>query len=168
MRKLHYLLITGFLLVSLSLSAQDVNSAIGVRFGSPLSVSYKQFISDSDAIEVYAGYRSWSSYSFFNVAAAYQRYSNLNLAGELAPLNWYYGGGAAVNFWSYDFGPFFNDEDYSSVSIGLQGYLGLQYAFSGAPIEVTVDWVPTIFIGNSFVTGFGAGYGSLGVRYVLR
>lgn len=40
-----------------SLSAQEYRTAIGARLGYPLSASFKQFISDPGAIEIFAGFR---------------------------------------------------------------------------------------------------------------
>ena len=64
----------------------------------------------------------------------------------------------------YDDSGFF--EPGSSTSFGIQGYLGLDYTFEDLPLNLTVDWIPTIFL-NGFNNGFGGSYGSLGIRYVL-
>ncbi|MEM8526754.1 MAG: hypothetical protein AAGG68_19090 [Bacteroidota bacterium] len=146
--------------LSTSVSAQKYKSAIGARLGYPLSVSYKTFISDSDALEVYAGFRGFSTSRWVSVSGAYQRHGELD--DVLEGLSWYFGGGASVYFWSYDFGG-----DFANTSFGIQGYLGVDYKFSETPLNLTLDWIPSIFIGNGFTRGFGGGYGSLGVRYVL-
>jgi len=165
MKKLLALLFAGFMLSSMSLSAQSFESAVGARFGDPLSASYKLFLNASDAVEVYAGIRNWPGVNSVSIAGAYQRHNSFNLDAELAPLQWYYGAGASVAFYSYD-----NDlrDDNGGIGLGISGYLGLQYASDGAPIEITVDWVPTLGIGSNGGRGFGAAYGSLGVRYILR
>ncbi|MGB3798306.1 MAG: hypothetical protein WA952_00755 [Lewinella sp.] len=152
-----------FLLVlclSPAVQAQDFGSAIGLRFGYPLSVSYKNFLSRTDAIEVYAGFRSYENYGWFSVNAAYQRHNDI---AEVYGLQWYYGGGAGLQFWNYDL------LDESSVTLGLSGYLGLQYTFVDAPVTLSLDWVPTVFVGRKYggVNTFGAGYGALAARYVL-
>ncbi len=81
-------------------------------------------------------------------------------------LYWYYGAGAAAYFWNFD-NSFITGEDQSNLSIGLQGYLGLDYQFAGAPVNISVDWVPTFFL-SGYANGFGAGYGAFSVRYVLN
>ena len=159
--------IASLFVATASLQAQEFKTSVGARLGVPISASVKHFLNESDAVEAYVGFRGNSLYNWFNVNAAYQRHSSLNLDAELSNLNWYYGAGAGVYVFSYDFGPAFNEDDFSSLSFGISGYLGLQYAFDGVPIELTADWVPTIFIGSGFVSGFGAGYGNLGVRYIL-
>lgn len=80
-------------------------------------------------------------------------------------LKWYVGGGASVFFWSYD-DAFIRG--YSSTTLGVMGVAGLDYKFSEAPVNLSVDWVPTFFIGDGYVSGFGGGYGALSVRYTLK
>ena len=43
---------------------------------------------------------------------------------------------------------------------------GLQYTFDDVPVNVSLDWVPTVFL-TGYISGAGLGYGSLAVRYVL-
>lgn len=146
--------------------AQNFGSALGLRLGYPLSISYKTFINESGAIEVMAGTRGSGSgafgYRWYQVAAAYQVHKPLAV-GDVDGLSWYFGGGASVYFWNFNDG--FAGEN-SNSSFGLQGYLGLSYNFENAPINITADWVPTYFL-NGFGSGFGADYGSLGIRYIL-
>ena len=142
-------------------TAQDYRSAVGLRFGYPLSVSYKTFLTETNAVEAYVGFRGYGSASWFSINAAYQIHNDIE---SVEGLQWYYGGGAGAQFWSYDF------DDASSTTFSLAGYLGLQYTFVDAPVSLTVDWVPTIFLGNSLYNSFntfGGAYGALGARYTL-
>lgn len=153
------------------LSAQY--SAVGARLGSPLSVSYKFFPSERAAVEVFAGFRSNKArfgnrsarYGSFSIGALYQVHNDLRLEG-IEGLRWYYGGGVSAFFWSYG-NDFIDARDYATTSIGLLGNLGLDYVFPNAPINLSIDWVPTILLGRGYSSGFGAGYGALSVRYVL-
>lgn len=145
-------------------NAQNYTSAIGLRLGYPLSVSYKHFLSENGAIEVFGGFRSYSGYGWFNVGGLYQYHKPIP---DVDGLNWYFGGGASVFFWNYDNDFVFGDEDDSSLSVGLLGNVGLEYTFKEAPINVSVDWVPIFFV-NGYGSGFGGGYGALAVRYVLK
>lgn len=152
------LIITAF---SLTAKAQDFKSAIGLRLGSPVSVSYKTFLNETAAAEAFVGFRNFGGVgSWINVGAAYQIHKDI---GEVENLQWYYGGGASVFLWSFD-SAFIDD---SSVSFGLQGYLGLSYTLENTPLNFSVDWVPTFFLGG-YGSGFGGGYGALSVRYVLN
>lgn len=142
---------------------QDYNSAIGLRLGYPTSLSYKKFISDGAAVEGILGFRSNSiGWRWIAIGAAYQVHNPIS---AVSGLQWYYGGGASAYIWSFDDSPVYEGE--SSFSFGLQGYLGLDYKFAGAPINLSLDWVPTFFIGG-YGSGFGADYGSLSVRYTLN
>ena len=141
---------------------RNYKSAIGLRFGSPVSVSYKTFISEPGAIEIFGGFRGYSGYSWFAVGGLYQHHMDFpNVEG----LNWYFGGGASVFFWNFDNN--FNNDDASNTSFGILGCLGLDYKFANAPVNLSLDWVPTVFV-NGFDSGFGAGYGALSARYVLN
>ena len=139
--------------------AQDYNSAVGLRFGYPLSVTYKTFLNESSAVEVYAGFRSWFGYNEFRINAAYLIHNEIE---NVDRLKWYYGGGAGVTFFSYE--SFYLDND-GNIGLALTGYVGLEYTLDGAPISFSLDWAPTLYIGG--VGGFGAGYGALSARYVL-
>ncbi len=150
--------------------AQSFNNAIGLRLGYPVSVTYKHFLSEPSAVEVFAGTRSYGyGYSVFNnasryrywvVGGAYQYHKPIPITDGL---EYYFGGGASVYFWNY--GEYFSQQ-YASTTFGIQGYIGLNYTFDNIPLNVFVDWVPTIFI-NSYVSGFGGGHGAVGARYVI-
>ena len=143
-----------------SANGQSYNSAIGLRFGYPTSVTYKKFLSEKNAVEAYVGYRGYAGYSYISVNLAYQIHNPINSARNLS---WYYGAGAGVAFYSYDSG--FNGN--GSIGIPISGYLGLDYKFEEIPLNLSVDWVPTIFVGGGFLSGFGGSYGALSARYVL-
>ena len=151
-------------------SAQGYQRAIGLRLGYPLAVSYKQYYSGSTAFEIYGGGSTYKDYSRFSITAALQKSYPLGLSNELSPLRWYWGGGASVQFWNYrdDFYRGKNRRgDYAATSAGINGYLGLEYAFREVPIMLTLDWVPVVFLGNGYRRGFRGESGGLGVRYIL-
>ncbi|HFA50710.1 MAG TPA: hypothetical protein ENJ95_17010 [Bacteroidetes bacterium] len=140
--------------------AQNYQSAVGARFGYPLSASLKHFLNDSHALEGYIGTRGYSGYRWTNISAAYQIH---NPIPSVDGLQYYYGAGLSIFFWNYENN--FRDPG-SNTSFGLQGYLGLDYTFADVPVSLTLDWVPTYFL-NGFGDGFGGGFGSLGVRYIF-
>jgi len=154
--------LVGLFLFATPSQAQDFKSAIGARLGYPISASFKTFLNESNAIEVYAGTRgfgnSLSSYRWYIVSGAYQIHKPIE---SVERLQYYFGAGASVLFWSFDF-----DTSESTTTFGLQGYLGLSYTLENSPVNFSVDWIPTFFV-NGFGNGFGAGYGSLAVRYTF-
>lgn len=148
------------LFLSAGLMAQDFDSAVGLRLGYPSGVTYKKFISETNALEAYGGFRSYAFVNTMSVHAAYQIHKDIE---DIDNLQWYYGGGGGLFFVSSDF-------DGSQTSIGIQGYIGLSYTLEDTPVNFTVDWVPTMILGDglsSFSNGFSASYYSLGIRYVL-
>jgi hypothetical protein len=142
-----------------SVNAQEYKLAIGARLGYPLAASLKFFIDESSALEGYVGTRWYSNYSWRNLSGAYLYHFPLE---GVDGLQLYAGGGASLYFWSYDF-----QGNNASTSIGIQGYVGLDYAFADVPLNLTFDWVPTLFL-NGFDSGLGGRYGSIGVRYILK
>lgn len=149
--------------IASNLKAQDYNSAIGLRFGYPLSITYKTFLNESNALELYAGYRGYSGiYSYFSVGALYEIHKPIN---GVDGLSWYYGGGLSVQFFTYDNSYVFTDDN-GSVGLGISGVIGLDYKFADAPFNLSVDFLPTIRFG-----GWDSGYyswGALAARYVLK
>lgn len=155
------LIIVSFL--SLQLGAQDYRTAIGARLGFPLSFSLKHFISEPGAVELTAGFRFWQYYRSINVGGYYEHHFDI---AAVDGLRWYIGGGANAYFWSFD-NVWMGTNDYAKVSLGLSAMAGLDYKFENAPVNLSVDWIPTIFIGG-YTKGFGGGYGALAIRYTLK
>lgn len=141
-----------FCLVGLAVSAQDFNSAIGARLGNPSALSYKVFLSETNAVEAFGGLYFTGSTVAFAANAAYQIHSDLEIEG-VDGLQWYYGGGGGFVAGIGD------------AYITLSGYIGLSYTFDDIPLNLSVDWVPTF--GLAADTGFAGGYGALAARYVL-
>lgn len=161
---------TIFLFLALFLScfskadAQTYKSAIGVRAGYPWAASFKTFISDKSAIELYAAARGYGfagyRYGWISINGAYLVHFPIE---GVENLQWYAGAGAGLQFWHFDNN--FPDPG-SNQSVSIQGYIGLDYKFEEVPINITLDWVPNIFL-NGYSSGFYARYANLGVRYVL-
>lgn len=155
--------VLAFLSICSTTQAQvDYKTAVGGRLGYPLAASFKQFINDSHAFEVYVGARWYSGYSWTSVSGAYLVHKPID---SVDGLNYYFGGGASVYFWSFGNGIEFNG--FNTTSVGIQAYGGLDYKFEDLPLNISVDWIPTVFI-NSFITGFGGGFGSVAARYTLN
>lgn len=161
-------LLLSLLLVSLAgvhhLHAQEYKTAAGLRLGSPSALSLKYFLSEPLALEVYAGGRFYSWGNWLSINGAFQYHTPLEIEG-IEGLQWYVGAGAGAYFWNYDRGFGVGASD---LTIGIQGYLGLDwYPTPDLPLAISADWVPTLFVGDAFLSGFGAGYGTVGIRYIL-
>lgn len=162
--KFYITLFTLALLWVLPAGAQDgYKAAVGLRLGSPLSASGKLFISEKGAIEAYVGTSFWyTGYSSVSLNIAYLVHESLEIE-DFEGLRYYYGGGVGTQFWRYD-NDFLNPGNRTSLSVS--GYIGLDYYFEDVPINVSLDWRPTIFIGSILRT-FGGRYGSVSVRYII-
>ncbi len=159
--KIKYLLLLTTLFLSAPiLNAQLYTSAAGARLGVPMSLSYKKIIDENKALEGYFGTRGIDNYRFVNISGAYQIIQPIDI-GAIEELYYYYGIGASIYFWSYK-----EDGPNQSVTPGIQGYLGLEYTFEDKPINLTLDWIPSLFL-SGHISGLRGGYLAIGVRYVL-
>ena len=133
-------------------------TALGVklwRYGG--GISLKSFVSDNVALEG-IGY-FW--YGGTRITGLYEIHFDI---GGAPGLKWYVGPGAHVGF--YNDG---NDYPYgygtTGTYVGIDGVLGLDYKFNNAPINISLDWQPSIEFG--YGRGFYAGWGGLGIRYTF-
>jgi hypothetical protein len=114
-----------------NLSAQDYKVAIGIRFSTPAptlnnSVSVKYFLDESNALE---GLLSFGSR--FGIGGLYEKHL---LIGGTPGFNWFYGGGGYLGF------------ENGTTWLGPTGVIGLDYKFSNAPLNLSVDWKPELDI----------------------
>jgi hypothetical protein len=83
--------------------------------------------------------------------------------GDIEGFKWYVGGGALVQFYSYDN---YDSHDYSETGFALNAVGGVDYKFRDIPLNLSADIMPAIFISRTpddFV-----GYGGISVRYTFR
>ena len=145
--------------------SSEYKTAIGLRLGYPASITLKHFISEPGAVEAFVGFRGYGFARLINVGAMYQHHSPIT---SVEGLKWYVGGGASAWIWTYDNDYNFGAE-YNNINLAVMGCLGLDYKFADFPINLSVDWIPTFVIGESYYSnGFGIGYGALSARYTLK
>jgi hypothetical protein len=149
-----------FLSFSAALEAQDYSKAIGGKVGYGLIGSYKQFLNEKAAIDIFGGIR-WGG------LAGGVYYLIHNPFPSIDNLTWYWGGGASITTWNYGY------VGYTSYfELGLSGVLGLDYAFDDLPLNLSVDWAPTFVVFDSYdypgnYNRFRSGYGAVSIRYIL-
>lgn len=153
-------LIFGLCLVStMAVYSQSFNSAIGVRGGFFNGVTYKQFMSGSDAFELIAS----THYRGVLVAGMYQRHTN---AFDAPGLYWYYGVGAHVGVYERRYSPWFSSNQTGSFStLGVNGVIGLEYKIDDIPVTIGVDLTPAFNIIGHTGLWFNSG---ISLRYILR
>ena len=141
-----------------SVKAQSYENAIGLRGGSANGLTFKHFIGQTDALEFIVGSR-WSG---FQVTGLYERHKAISGNDQF---KFYYGAGAHIGAWNNNKRhPWFDDDDKNeNVVVGLDGILGIEYAFKEVPICLSLDWKPEFnFFGYS---GVWVGDGGLSIRY---
>jgi hypothetical protein len=146
-----------FLFLSANLRAQDYSNAVGVRIGLGQGITFKHFVTTTDALEGLLDFR-WGG---FNITGLYERHMT---AFDVRELYFYYGAGAHIGFWDGYSNPWFDDRDNYTV-IGIDGIVGLEYVFTEIPFNVSLDWKPALnVIGNA---GFWGDNIALSFRFVF-
>lgn len=151
MRKLFAVLI--LLSIVTTASAQkgpSYRTALGVKVWDGGGISFKHFLHDNKALEL-IGY-FWNQGS--RITGLYEIHGPISGASGL---QWYIGPGAHVGF--------YNSRNGDGAFIGVDGVLGLDYKFNGAPINISLDWQPSFEFGSN--RGFYGSWGGLGVRYTF-
>ncbi len=128
------------------------NTAIGFKFY-PGGVTFKQALNKSKCLEV-NGY-FWKG---IRITGLYELH--YDIAG-VDGLRWYVGPGLHTSMYSPDINENYAGRNY----IGIDGVLGLDYKIPSVPLNLSLDWQPSIEFGTS--PGFVGGYGGLSVRYVI-
>jgi hypothetical protein len=155
MRKLVLFFVLSFS-IALTAGAQGLNetkNAIGIRAGWGVEASYQRYIASANRIEVTAGVNRFG----FDVAGTYQWMFDINTS-ESGQFKWYAGAGLGMGSWS-------NKHFDKGFSIGVLGQAGIEYAFSSAPILLSLDYRPGLYFTPEVHfdwTGF-----ALGVRYMF-
>jgi hypothetical protein len=151
MRKTLLVVFVSFFIVSGS-SAQEsgYRTALGVKVWDGGGISFKHFVNGNNALEL-IGY-FWSR--GMRITGLYEIHGPISGARGL---QWYIGPGAHIGFYNSKWG----DGSY----IGIDGVLGLDYKFNGAPINVSLDWQPSFEFGDGH--GFVGSWGGLGIRYTF-
>jgi hypothetical protein len=130
------------------------NQAIGIKFPAGFAVTYKQFISETHSIEAQASF--WEKGTRLSGLYEFNFYPFDDAPG----LGWFVGGGAHIGVWKSRY----KDEYNSNVDFGIDGIIGLDYKFVDLPLNISLDWQPSLaLIGSSFTPA----YGGIGVRYTF-
>jgi hypothetical protein len=135
---------------SKSSQGSTYRTALGVKVWDGGGISFKHFVTDKNALE-FIGY-FWSRGT--RITGLYEIHGPINGA---TGLQWYIGPGAHVGFYNTKYG--------DGAFIGIDGVLGLDYKFKGAPINISLDWQPSFEFGDN--RGFVGSWGGLGIRYTF-
>lgn len=155
MRKISLCIATLFIVTIAGAQSKSINgstyrTALGVKVWDGGGISFKHFVNGNNALEL-IGY-FWNRGS--RITGLYEIHGPINGA---AGLQWYIGPGAHIGFYNSKYG--------DGAFAGLDGVLGLDYKFNGAPINISLDWQPSIEFGAG--RGFVGSWGGLGIRYTF-
>jgi hypothetical protein len=144
-----------FLAIAAQAQSKTANSssyrtALGVKVWNGGGISLKHFFTPNNAGELIAYF--WHDGVRFT--GLYEIHGDINGA---TGLKWYIGPGAHVGF--------YDDKNGDGAFVGIDGVLGLDYKFSGAPINLSFDWQPTFEFGDG--RGFYGNWFGLGIRYTF-
>lgn len=150
-------------------TARVYETAVGIRLGSPLSVSAKHFLHEEGAVELAVGFRNDDPFSYIHISGAYQFHKPI---GEVENLFYYVGAGASIIRCKYTPEYEIPGEEtgsFTSTYFALQGYVGVDYAFEDIPLNLSVDWIPTLNLGeNSPQQSFSGGFWALAARFIVK
>ncbi|MFA6758084.1 MAG: hypothetical protein WCR61_02020 [Bacteroidales bacterium] len=151
MRKI-VLLLTAIIITN-GVFAQDYTKAIGLRIGSSIGASYKQFMLPSQAIEGILDLDILDSDKMkIKVTGIYQFYFDVDIDG----LSLFAGPGASAGIYV---------GDSSGFLMAIDGMAGVEYKFRNAPIALSFDWNPKVQIITN--AGFKPDNFGLTIRYTL-
>jgi len=148
-----------FMIVTLSKSIAQENStynsydyktAIGLKFY-PTGITLKHFIAEGRALEFIGFFYNEGS----RITGLYEFH---NPIPSVPGLKWYVGPGVHVALYNNKHGGF--------TSVGIDGVIGLDYKINGAPINLSVDYQPSIQLTDFFGDRFTS-WGGLGIRYTF-
>jgi hypothetical protein len=143
---------------SKSANSSSYKSALGVKVWDGGGISYKHFFNSQNAGELIAYF--WRH--GMRVTGLFEIHGNITGA---TGLRWYIGPGAHIGFYDRGYvhrGYYYPDR---RSLIGIDGVLGLDYKFKGAPINMSLDWQPAFEFGD--YAGFYGNWGGLGIRYTF-
>jgi hypothetical protein len=160
MKKVSVLLFAFLCLAAAGVNAQTYQTALGAKFytgdGSIGGVNIRHSTKENTALE--------GSLLFFNggigLEGLYEYQGPINGA---AGLQYFFGGGAMIGFGT---GPRYRDDEHSgNTEFALRLTGGLDYKFTGAPLDVSLGLDPFFYLVPS--TGSTLALG-IGLRYVIK
>ena len=139
---------------SRSANSSSYNTALGVKFY-PGGITLKHFFNGTSNAGELIGY-FWNR--GFRITGLYEIHGNFNGAPGL---RWYVGPGAHIGFYDY----YNRNNHIDGTYFGVDGVLGLDYKFNGAPINMSIDWQPSFEFGD--YVGFVGSWGGIAIRYTF-
>ena len=139
--------------------AQDYHTGLGLRASMAPGISVKHFITTDMAGEGILTAR-WGG---FNATALAEFHLPVF---DTEGFYFFYGGGAHLGVWDTGRDFYGDTRDGTRLFLGIDGIIGLEYAFLDIPLSVGMDWKP----GMNFLADFGLFFDDLAIslRYLFR
>jgi hypothetical protein len=136
-------------------NSSEYTNAIGLKFW-PTGITIKHFLTGNKKALEFIGY-------LYNkgtrITGLYEIHGDIN---GVEGLRWYFGPGAHIAFYNNK-----NAEKYGgNASIGIDGVIGLDYKINNAPINLSLDYQPSIQLTNADGNAF-TGWGGIAIRYTF-
>jgi hypothetical protein len=160
MMAIFFMAAVGVTQVSAQSMGSSYRTALGVKFY-PGALSIKHFVNDKAALEGLVSFWRYGS----RITGLYEFHGDINGAPGL---KWYAGPGAHIGFWNRRGRDYYYNTGRRDGGgyIGIDGVLGLDYKFNGAPINISLDWQPSFTFGTDY-DGFESGWGGFAIRYTF-
>ena len=144
------IILSAFMLIGLAFStqAQDISkNALGLRIGDNNGfggeISYqRQIVSKMNRIELDLGWRNSKYVDAVKLVGTYQWVWEIDNG-----FNWYAGFGGGIGNWRYN-GPG-NPDTNGGTFIVAAGDIGIEYNFKEAPIQLSLDLRPELYLGDN-------------------
>lgn len=161
MKRKFFLLVALVSILTLAGTAQNYNTALGVRLGTFNGITLKHFISEQNALEGIATFR-WNGFIFTGL------YEWQNDIDGAPGLDYFLGLGAHVG--TFGDNKYWRDNDNDPwdgniTVVGVDFIAGLEYTFAEAPFCIGLDWKPAINFSGYGWWGDGL---ALSIRYTWR
>ncbi|GAC1706977.1 MAG: hypothetical protein NVS9B7_18080 [Flavisolibacter sp.] len=131
--------------------------AIGIKYY-PFAFSVKQSIGEKKMVEGLLYFWQFGS----RITGLYEFETNMN---AFSNLKLFAGPGAHIGFWNRNWA-FIYPGRTSGLHLGVDGVIGLDYKVLGLPLNISIDWQPSLnFFGYTY---FESGWGGIGIRYILK
>ena len=134
-----------------SANSSDYSNAVGLKFY-PTGLTLKHFLTgNKNAIELIGFFYNRGA----RVTGLYEIHGDIN---GIEGMRWYLGPGAHVAFYSNKYG--------GNTSIGIDGVIGLDYKINNAPINLSLDYQPSIQLTEHYGDRFTS-WGGFAIRYTF-
>ncbi len=134
-----------------------LDNHIGVRFGLGSGVTFQHRFTDAKYVELIALGR----YGGLSFTALYELHHPFF---DVKSIKWYLGAGGHVGLYS-DRARNFENEIGNSITLGVDGILGLEYFFRDFPLQLSVDWKPAFNLFSTTHSFNEWDNGAMSVRY---